>query len=196
MKKNHLPVLACSLFILVSANAYAQEHGAMSVNLNADNQHVMLNESKLKWMPGPASLPPGTKMSVLEGDLSKPGPFTIRLQIPANFRIGPHFHPAIEHVTVVDGNFYMGTGKEYNEAAATQIKKGGFAVMPVGFAHFATIRPFDQLHRQDKLISLPVCLLQCTSAEHVEELVVTTDFTIDIEDDRVVPDHERIQKFM
>ena len=137
MKKNHLPVLACSLFILLSANAYAQEHGAMSVNLNADNQHVMLNESKLKWMPGPASLPPGTKMSVLEGDLSKPGPFTIRLQIPANFRIGPHFHPAIEHVTVVDGNFYMGTGKEYNEAAATQIKKGGFAVMPVGFAHFA-----------------------------------------------------------
>lgn len=70
------------------------------------SQHIMLNQNELQWQEGPASLPKGSKVMVLEGDLSKEGPFTIRLQIPANYKIPPHWHPAIEHVTVIEGSLY------------------------------------------------------------------------------------------
>lgn len=113
---------------------------AQHVSLDADKhsgKHIMVNASKIVWSNGPASLPPGSKMVILEGDLSAPGPFTARLLLPSNYKISPHFHPAVEHVTVIKGSFFMGAGKEFNEKTATEIKSGGFAVMPVGYAHFA-----------------------------------------------------------
>ena len=99
--------------------------------------HTMLKEGDLTWGKGPASLPPGAMAAVLEGDPTKEGPFTMRLRLPANYRIAPHWHPADEHVTVLSGSFSMGTGDKFDPAKATQLSPGGFAVMPAEFRHFA-----------------------------------------------------------
>ncbi|HVK97901.1 MAG TPA: cupin domain-containing protein [Flavisolibacter sp.] len=134
MKK--LQFYFAALLLLFASATIAQQH----VSLDADKhmgKHIMVNAPNIVWTNGPGSLPPGSKMAILEGDLSAPGPFTARLILPANYKIKPHFHPAVEHVTVIEGSFFMGAGKEYNEATATEIKAGGFAVMPVGYAHFA-----------------------------------------------------------
>ncbi len=77
--------------------------------------HIMLNKSDIKWVDGPAGLPSGSKIAVLEGDPSKEGPFTLRASLPANYRIPPHWHPATENVVVLEGTLYMGSGKEINE---------------------------------------------------------------------------------
>jgi hypothetical protein len=37
-------------------------------------------------------------------------PFTIRLKLPADYKIPAHWHPAIEHVTVLSGTFNLGMG--------------------------------------------------------------------------------------
>lgn len=137
MKPSYAALFISFFSILNIQTLHAQDHATGQNDMHAAKEHIMLNEKDLVWKAGPASLPAGAKMIVMEGDLSKAGPFTIRLQLPSNYRVGPHFHPAIEHVTVVDGIFFMGTGKEYNVAAATPIKKAGFAVMPVGYAHYA-----------------------------------------------------------
>lgn len=134
MKKRLLHLMLFVLLFSSTHFAFSQGH---ETAMNVSHPHIMLNEKELNWKVGPASLPPGSKIAVLEGDMSQAGPFTVRLQLPSHYKISPHFHPAVEHVTVIDGSFYMGTGNVYNEAAATQIKKGGFAVMPVGYAHFA-----------------------------------------------------------
>ena len=102
-----------------------------------DARHIMLNQQELEWKDGPASLPKGTKMTTLEGDLSKEGPFTVRLKLPPNYEIGPHWHPAIEHVTVLEGSFYMGSGDKMDKNKATELIAGGFAVMPIKHVHFA-----------------------------------------------------------
>jgi hypothetical protein len=128
-------VLAGVILALPCALAQAQDKTAAHVTDHAD--HIMVAPKDLKWVDGPASLPKGVKAAVLEGDPTKAGPFTMRIKLPANYKISPHWHPAIEHVTVLSGSFYMGTGEVFDESKATKLPVGGFAVMQTGTRHFA-----------------------------------------------------------
>ena len=102
----------------------------------AATAHVMVTTADLKWVDGPPSLPPGAKVAGMEGNAKEPGPFTMRLKFPANYKIAPHTHPADEHVTVISGTFYMGMGDKFDEAAAKELPTGSFVVMPTKQAHF------------------------------------------------------------
>ncbi|MBI2390022.1 MAG: cupin domain-containing protein [Deltaproteobacteria bacterium] len=101
------------------------------------SHHVMLTADELKWADGPPGLPTGTRFAVLEGDPSKPGPFTIRGELQPNTKILPHTHPGIEHVTVLSGELYMGSGDKLDEEKAKKLGPGGFAVMPIQYVHYA-----------------------------------------------------------
>lgn len=96
----------------------------------------MVAPSDLKWADVP-SLPPGAKIAVIEGPLTEAVPFTFRLKFPANYRIPAHWHPAIEHVTVISGTFNMGTGDKLDAAATKPLSAGSVAIMPPKTAHFA-----------------------------------------------------------
>lgn len=120
-----MPKLLLTLFLIaISSFAFSDDH-------------IMKTSDELEWKEGPKSLPAGSSIAVLEGDMSKKGPFTVRLKFPANYRIPPHWHPQIEHVTVLDGTFYMGPGDKFDEAKAKELPVGGFSVMPIKFHHFA-----------------------------------------------------------
>jgi quercetin dioxygenase-like cupin family protein len=102
--------------------------------------HIMTTEAEIVWKDGPPSLPAGAKMAVLEGNPSAPGPFTMRIKVPAGYKIPPHFHPADEHVTVIAGAFSMAVGETFDEKALKDLPSGGFAVMATGTRHFAMSR--------------------------------------------------------
>ena len=71
-----------------------------------DSEDFMLNTpDKLEWKDGPASLPKGAKIAVLEGDPGKEGPFVFRVKAPDGYRIPVHTHPKTERVTVIAGTF-------------------------------------------------------------------------------------------
>lgn len=110
--------------------------------------HVLLNASDISWGPAPASLPPGAQASVLEGDPTVEGPFTLRLRMPANYRIPPHWHPGIEHVTVLSGTFNLGLGETVDEDEGHALTAGGFMAMPPETPHYAwaTEETVIQLH--------------------------------------------------
>jgi hypothetical protein len=96
-----------------------------------------LNPEKLKWMDV-SSLPPGAKLALLEHPMNQEGvPFTFRLKLPANFKIPPHWHPAIEHVTVLSGTFYMGLGEEFDPTQMHVLGVGSFGIMQPKMPHFA-----------------------------------------------------------
>jgi hypothetical protein len=133
-----MKTLFISLLLYIGSYAFAcpllaQDHQGVQ----HDGEHKMINQKELQWQEGPASLPKGIKVTMLEGDLTKEGPFAVRIQIPANYTIPPHWHPAIEHVTVLKGSFYMGAGEKLDMDKATMLSEGGFAVMPVKFVHYA-----------------------------------------------------------
>jgi hypothetical protein len=101
------------------------------------DDHIMKVPSELEWKVGPPTLPGGAKMTVLAGDPGKKGPFTMRLQFPANYKIPAHWHSQDENVTVIEGELYMGAGNKLDEPTSHQIPVTGFAMMPKKYRHFA-----------------------------------------------------------
>lgn len=100
-------------------------------------EHVMFTGADLKWGDAPPALPAGAKFAVLSGDPGKPGMFTIRLQMPAGYKIPAHTHPTDELVTVISGTCSFGMGPKYDDASAKEMPAGAYVVMPSGMQHFA-----------------------------------------------------------
>ena len=98
-------------------------------------QHVMVAPNTIKWGDSPPGLPAGAKAAVVAGDPSQPGPFVLRAQVPAGYRIPPHWHPTAENVTVLAGTVALGMGEKYDEAGLTNVAAGGFATLPAEMRH-------------------------------------------------------------
>ncbi len=124
---------ALVLLILWTANGYAQKMDSIA-------RPVAFNTADIKWVSAP-QLGDGAEMAILAGSPRESGPFTVRLRFPANFDIKPHRHPGIEHVTVIQGELYAGTGKEFSrEKAALILNQGGFVAIPPETPHFGYTR--------------------------------------------------------
>ena len=89
----------------------------------------------LKWDDVP-SLPKGAKVAMIEGPMNQAVPFTVRLKFPANYKIPPHWHPAIEHVTVLSGTFNMGIGEKFDEKSSHALPSGAMMIMQPKTPHF------------------------------------------------------------
>ena len=77
-------MLAFALAMLIAPFAQAQQvAGATGSDRNGADQAAgekgIFPAAKVKWTDGPASLPAGAKLAVLEGDPAKEGFFTMRL---------------------------------------------------------------------------------------------------------------------
>ena len=127
-----VPVLAVTITagLTLSPLAAGQQPTA------SDSSHVMLTPGEVKWGDAPTSLPLGAKAAAIEGDPAKAGFFTLRIQLPANYRIPPHWHPAVEHVTVLSGTFHVGTGDKLEESKAKALTQGSLMAMPAKTNHF------------------------------------------------------------
>ena len=55
----------------------------------AQSDHKMVTAADLKWEDLP-SLPKGAKAVVIEGPLNEAVPFTLRIKVPANYKVPPH----------------------------------------------------------------------------------------------------------
>jgi quercetin dioxygenase-like cupin family protein len=126
-------LLLAAAILPVSALA-AQESQSPSTQ---PRQAHATTPAHLNWGPAPAILPAGARLAVLEGDPSKAGPFTMRLEMPAGYRIPPHFHQVDEHVTVISGAFQVGMGDRFDEGKLSTLPPGTFGVIPPGMRHFA-----------------------------------------------------------
>ncbi len=79
----------------------------------------------------------GIRTTVLQGDPSKPGIYTIRLSIPANTRIAAHTHRDNRAAIVISGTWNFGYGKIAREELTRPLTAGSFYTEPAGVAHFA-----------------------------------------------------------
>lgn len=94
----------------------------------------------LAWKPGPASLPKGAQIAVLEGDPSAEGPFVFRVKVPDGYRIPPHTHPKVERITVISGTFHIGMGDKFDAAMAKPMPTGTYGYWPAGMKHFVHVK--------------------------------------------------------
>ena len=82
----------------------------------------------------------GIHTTVLLGDPTKPGLYTIRLSIPANTTIQAHTHRDDRSAIVMSGTWYFGYGTVANADAPKPLPPGSFYTEPGGVAHFALTR--------------------------------------------------------
>jgi quercetin dioxygenase-like cupin family protein len=111
---------------------------AIATNVGAQGDaHSMMAPKDMKWGPAPPSLPKGAKVSVLQGDPGKSGPFVLRLMAPGGYSLPPHWHSQDEQLTVISGTFYLGYGDKVDAKKATGLPAGGFHFLPAKEHHYA-----------------------------------------------------------
>ena len=103
----------------------------------AQSAHVLVPADKMQWGPAPPQLPAGAELSVLEGNPAAKGDVTLRLRLPANYNIPPHWHSMDERVTVLSGTLNVGMGDRLDRKASQALEKGGFVSLPAKMHHFA-----------------------------------------------------------
>ena len=116
---------------------------AQSAKKPAKAEHVVMPLDKIKWEAPPAGMVTGTPQldpgklgcARLQGDPMKPGPFTIALAC-SHAKIAPHWHPTDENFVVVKGNFAVGSGDKFDEAALHALPTGAYAFIPKLEHHF------------------------------------------------------------
>jgi quercetin dioxygenase-like cupin family protein len=97
---------------------------------------IGLTAEAMVWTDGPSTLPPGSKMTVLEGNPKIDGMFTMRVRIPGGSAIPPHWHPRQERVTILSGAVDLGFGSVANAGKATRYRAGSFYVNPPRVMHY------------------------------------------------------------
>lgn len=79
----------------------------------------------------------GIRTTVLYGDPTKAGPYTIALRVPPNTRIAAHGHRDDRTAIVVGGVWRFGYGRKADEALVKILPAGSFYSEPAGVEHFA-----------------------------------------------------------
>jgi quercetin dioxygenase-like cupin family protein len=95
--------------------------------------------SEVQWTEGPKSAPKGVKTCLMHGDTAK-GPFIMLAKFPAGTKIAPHTHASDEVVSVVSGNFVIGSGDKVDEAKGKVVDAGGYFTIKAGTPHWAMVK--------------------------------------------------------
>ena len=128
---------AFALTVALTSIALGQATQPQKHEMAPNSEVSLYPASEIKWKDGPGSLPAGAKFAVLEGDPSKEGFFTMRLWLPDGFKISPHTHPKVEHVTVISGTFNLGMGDKFDQTTTREMPAGTFGFWPADMKHFA-----------------------------------------------------------
>ena len=83
--------------------------------------------------------------------------FTMRIKLPANYKIPPHHHPSVERLTILSGQFNAALGDTFDPSKAKELKAGSYMRIPPKTHHFGftkeetviqltTIGPWDLVY--------------------------------------------------
>lgn len=125
-------VVLAVILTMSSGVALAQQMNAGG----AATAPTIVTMDDVKWAPGTGMLK-GADVAVLSGDPSKPGPYVMRLRIPANTKIPPHFHGDTENVTVISGALLVGLGDTFDASKMKELGPGAFVSVPANLHHYA-----------------------------------------------------------
>ena len=89
----------------------------------------------IEWKPF-AAFPSAARLAVLVGDPTRPGPYVVRVKVPAGVKLMPHRHPEDRIYTVMSGVFYIGLGDKFDGDKVQAYPPGCVVVLPGDTPHF------------------------------------------------------------
>ncbi|WP_454716576.1 cupin domain-containing protein [Caulobacter segnis] len=127
-------VLASAALLLIAGAASAQER---QVRLAPSDIQGLSQGGATAGTSGVT----GIRTTVLYGDPTKAGPYTIALKVPPNTHIAAHGHRDDRTAIVVGGVWRFGYGRKADEALVKVLPPGSFYSEPAGVEHFAMTGP-------------------------------------------------------
>ena len=89
----------------------------------------------IDWKSFPA-FPPSAQLAILVGEPSRPGPYVVRVKVPAGVKLMPHTHPEDRIYTVISGVFYIGLGSRFDGDQVNAYPPGSLIILPGDTPHF------------------------------------------------------------
>src|SRR4029077_10916448 len=132
-----MKTLSLSIVFVLSVAAFTLR--AETGGKGAAKAPVFVNAADVKWGDAPPDLPKGAQLAVLHGDPSKPAPFTLRLKLPAGYKIPPHWHTNDEQLTILSGSFILHMG-DTMDAPAHTLGVGAYHFLPGKMHHAAEVK--------------------------------------------------------
>ena len=134
---DRLPTLLLLSVLPFAAAAQDKPMASSAGAQPAMSQHTMVKADATQWGDAPPVLPKGAQAAVLAGDPGKEGVFTLRLKVPAGYRVPRHWHPTDEAVTLISGDFSLSMG-EASSAHEMSFAPGDFVNLPAQMQHEAS----------------------------------------------------------
>lgn len=136
-------ILLLSSFLILTKSLYAE----------TPQQVEIFTLTDMNTWGNPKLLPPGAHDLVLEGSSSAQGIYTIRLKLPANYKIPPYIQTAPTYITVITGSYNVAEGTVFDVTKGKSIPQGGFIIIPANTAVYTwTTEPtIIQMHGEGPL---------------------------------------------
>ena len=82
------------------------------------------------------NLPPGGEIAILIGTPGAPGVYAFRVRFAPGLKVMPHSHPDDRLYTVLQGEWSIGIGDQYDPAKLQWFGPGSVYVLPANTVHF------------------------------------------------------------
>jgi hypothetical protein len=111
-------------------------------------------------------------MGRARGRPTQAGPLTFRVKVPAGFKMPPHTHPNLEHVTVLAGTFHFGMGEQLDESKVKPMPAGRWLCRKVALLRQKPTTGFRKINglRPTTFLFSVVCDRALSGVPHVYPL--------------------------
>lgn len=103
----------------------------------ASESLVLTNPTEMINWGTPKTLSSGAHDFVLQGNPSQSGVYTVRLKLPAHYKIMPYIQTKASYITVIQGSYYIGNGTTFNKKLGKKLTAQGFAIIPANTPIYA-----------------------------------------------------------
>jgi quercetin dioxygenase-like cupin family protein len=122
------------IYRIIAFAALVASAGASA--LAAGTAPTIVSPSQVHWSAGTGALK-GAQVAAIFGAMDKPEAFVVRIRMPDGMKLGPHYHPVLENVTVLQGTLLIGVGDKMDAAKMIALPAGSFFSVPAGVHHYA-----------------------------------------------------------
>jgi quercetin dioxygenase-like cupin family protein len=121
------------------AAAQPASPGQSSATAEGSAKNLVVDPDQAQFLAAPASLgfPDSVKMSIISGDPSKPGLFSVLLKLPASAVIAPHWASVDVNIVALRGTFGFAEGDTFDAAKLQTLNPGAVLHVPAQTHHFA-----------------------------------------------------------
>ena len=153
-------IIPIALFISMSLiGACASKGGdasALETNTSVPDSLEEMHAVQLRWLDlhDDMKIPffaKGGSLAIVHGrpfDSTYHGEYIVRFDLPKAYKVPPHWHPMAENVTVLEGEYLLGNGTNYDVAKTLPYKPGDYGHTPACAPQYGTttVRTVIEVH--------------------------------------------------